>query len=99
MITLGMCSANLLACKERKEFMSRSLSVRLGLCLLTWTAAGPLTYAQTVVYDNTSAAAVGDWTPDGFWAFNSYTPDERTGDQVKLSSTVSPVFVTGFDLL
>jgi len=69
----------------------------MGLLLLPWTMVGPLTYAQTVVYDNTSTPTSGYWAPNGFWPFSYYSPYEPTGYQVNLSGTDR--LVTRFDLL
>ena len=77
--------------------MSQLLIARLGVLLLIWTAASSLTHASTVTYDNTSTATVGDWTPDGFWPFSYYSPNEPTGDQVGLDGPDRSV--TQFDLL
>ncbi len=53
--------------------------------------------SPTIVYNNTSTAVTGSWTPDGFWPFNSYNPYEPTGDQITLADTCR--IVTEFDLI
>jgi hypothetical protein len=40
--------------------------------------------APTIVYDNTTTPVTGSWTPDGFWPFSYYAPNEPTGDEITL---------------
>ena len=43
--------------------------------------------APIVVYDNTTTAVSGSWTPNGFWPFNAYAPNEPMGDEITLTGT------------
>lgn len=63
----------------------RRTSRSLLLGLLAATATPAVTYAlPTVAYDNTVAAAIGSWTPDGFWPFSAFAAREWMGDEITL---------------
>lgn len=53
--------------------------------------------AATIVYDNTSTAITGDWTPGGFWPFSQYAANEPFGNPITLAGTDRTV--VQFDLI
>lgn len=75
------------------------LSARSCVAFFCIALAGTLAHAgmPTVVYDNTQTPTSGSWTPDGFWAFSNWMPNEPTGQTLTLAGTDR--FVTQFDLV
>lgn len=53
--------------------------------------------APAVVYDNTTTPTSGDYAPDGFWPFNTFSPNEPMGNQITLAGTDRTV--VEFDLV